>query len=57
MHLHPGFIIIHLFPVYAVERAAGDILTMRLPAFHGKTRKQKAGSVVERRRKATLPAV
>ena len=39
------------------ERAAGDILTMRLPAFYGKIRKQKAGSVVERRRKATLPAV
>ena len=32
-------------------------LTMRLPVFHGKMRKQKAGSVVERRRKATLPAV
>ena len=29
----------------------------RFLAFHGKMRKQKAGSVVERRRKATLPAV
>ncbi len=35
----------------------GNIPTLRLPVFHGKMRKQKAGSVVERRRKATLPAV
>ena len=35
----------------------GSIPTLRLPVFHGKMRKQKAGSVVERRRKATLPAV
>ena len=40
------------------EAGARAILpTMRLPAFCGKMRKQKAGSVVERRRKATLPAV
>ena len=31
--------------------------TLRFLAFQGKMRKQKAGSVVERRRKATLPAV
>ena len=35
----------------------GNIPTMSLPAFYGEMRKQKAGSVVERRRKATLPAV
>ncbi len=35
----------------------GNIPTLRLPVFHGKMRKQKASSVVERRRKATLPAV
>ena len=35
----------------------GNIPTLRLLVFHGKMRKQKAGSVVERRRKATLPAV
>ena len=35
----------------------GNIPTLRLPVFRGKMRKQKAGSGVERRRKATLPAV
>jgi len=35
----------------------GGSSARRFLAFHGKMRKQKAGSVVERRRKATLPAV
>ena len=40
------------------EAGARDVLLpRRFLAFHGKMRKQKAGSVVERRRKATLPAV
>ena len=39
------------------DRAAGGSSARRFLAFHGKMRKQKAGSVVERRRKATLPAV
>jgi len=43
--------------LYAGEWAAGSIPALSLPVFHGKMHKQKAGSVVERRRKATLPAV
>jgi len=40
------------------EAGARDVLPpRRFLVFHGKMRKQKAGSVVERRRKATLPAV
>ena len=40
------------------EAGARDVLPpRRFLEFHGKMRKQKAGSVVERRRKATLPAV
>ena len=43
--------------LYAGPRARAVLPTLRFLAFHGKMRKQKAGSVVERRRKATLPAV
>ena len=45
--------------VFVCRRAGGraGIPTMSLSAFYGEMRKQKAGSVVERRRKATLPAV
>ena len=44
---------------FVCRRAGGraGIPPMSLPAFYGEMRKQKAGSVVERRRKATLPAV
>ena len=43
--------------LYAGTRARAVLPTLRFLAFYGKMRKQKAGSVVERRRKATLPAV